>query len=270
MAEGTPYIELRICLEQPAELYMLVSAFTALGSQFDQYIKREHPNLHGAARLLVKEIRNGSIIVELIPIIQPLIQTMDTALIVDAFVTRYGGIIQRYINGQKEENATKSDLKDLMGQVAVIANDPNGKSSITSFVYHETKTTKRVEVTFDTKDAKKARDVIERQRIDIDLTAYEVHENVFMTFYQSNVKTPAPGAKTGEKVIIERIHKKPLAIIYETEMASERIKYETKEDDRNLYKKGFFVDCYVEKSNGRPVAYRVAAVHNVIDLPGQD
>jgi hypothetical protein len=270
MVEGTPYIELRICLEQPAELFMLVSAFTALGNQFDQYIKREHPNLHGAANLFVKEIRKGSIIVELIPIIQPLIQNMDVILIVDTFVTRYGGVLRRYIEGQSEGNATKSDLKDLMGQVAVIANDPNGRSSIASIIYDETKATKRVEVTFDTKGAKKARDMIERQRIAMDLPAYEVSEKVFMIFYQSNVKTPKPGKKTGEKVIIERIHKKPLAIVYETEMARERIKFETREDDKNLYKKGFFVDCYVEKSNGRPVAYRVSAVHDVIDLPDPD
>lgn len=205
MEEGTPFIELRLHLEEPAELFALVSAFTAIGNQFDQYIRNVHPNLSGDARLLVKEIRKGSTIVDLIPVILPLIENMDRVLIVDDFVRRYGGTLNQYIAGNREPNATKRDLQDFMGQVAVIATDPNGTSTISSAVFHETKTTKHVEISFDTEGARKARDVIERQQIEIDLHAYERHERVFMRFFQSNLSDPAVGStRTGERVVINR------------------------------------------------------------------
>jgi hypothetical protein len=271
MEEGSPYIELRLHLKEPPELFALVSAFTAIGHQFEEYIRREHPNLHGEARLYVKDIRKGSMIVELVPMILPLIENMDRVLIVDEFVRRYGGVLQGYISGRRSEQASRSDLKDFMGQVAIIATDPDASATIASATYHETKTTKRVEMTFGTQDAKRARDEIERQRISIELPAYEVHERVLMTFYQSNLGDPSVGAaRTGERVIIEAIDRKPLALIYETERAKERIKHETSADERNLYRKGFLVDCFVEKQKGKRVAYRVTDVHDVIDLPDDD
>lgn len=264
MQDGTPFIELKICLEKPAELFALVNAFTAIGNQFNTYIAREHPNLAGEAQLHVKEIRKGSIIVELIPVILPLLETMDKALIVDDFVNRYGGKLGHYLVGEKDPEASKSDLNDFLGSVQVIAGDENGNSTISSAIYHETKTTKRAEVYFDTVSAKKAENCIEQHKTDLELIAYERHERVMMRFYQSNLKDPPLGSKrTGERGVIEKLSKKPLAIIYETTLAKERIKHETRDDLHNLYNKGFIVDCFVEMSNGKPAAYRVSHVHDI-------
>ena len=47
MQEGASFVELRICLKDPAELVSLVDAFAAVANQFDQYLRREHPNLKG-------------------------------------------------------------------------------------------------------------------------------------------------------------------------------------------------------------------------------
>ena len=217
MKDGTPYIELRLHLEEPPELFALVSAFTAIGNQYEQYIKESHKNLHGDTRLFVREIRKGSIVLDLIPIILPLIENMDRVLIIDEFVRRYGGMLANYMSGHDEPVPSKSALKDFMGQVGIIATDPNGRSTISSAIYHETKVTKRVEMTFDTSQARTARDTIQRQMAAIDLPAYEMHDRVFMRVFQSNLNDPVVGShKTGEKAIIADISEKPLALIYET------------------------------------------------------
>jgi hypothetical protein len=155
MEEGKPFIELRICLKDPADLVSLVGAFAAVASQFESYLRREHPNLKGAARLFVQDIRQGSIIVELIPVIQPLIANMDTALIVDGFVRRFGTQLKKYAQGIRDESATKGDIKDLMGAVTLIANDPDGKLIISSVEYSKTKATTKFKIEFDTEGAKK-------------------------------------------------------------------------------------------------------------------
>ncbi|MEI9901801.1 MAG: hypothetical protein WDN31_18755 [Hyphomicrobium sp.] len=178
MQDETPFIELRICLEQPPSLFDLVGAFTAVGNQFDEFIRREHPNLQGAAQLFVKEIRQGSTIIELVPHLAPLIANMDAILVVDGFVRRYGGAIKSYIAGDRLPDASRAEIKDFLGAVTVIANDPDGKAIISSAVYHQTKATKRVEIQFTTREAREAKAVIERQKADLELKAYEVKENV--------------------------------------------------------------------------------------------
>ncbi|MGQ0456116.1 MAG: hypothetical protein ACT4OU_03530 [Hyphomicrobium sp.] len=270
MQEGTPFVELRICLTEPTELVSLVESFAAVANQFDVYLRREHPNLKGAAKLFVQDIRKGSIIVELLPIIQPLIANMDNTLIVDGFVRRFGGRIKQYIEGKKDDSATKGDIKDLMGAVGLIANDPDGKSAISSVEYRKTKTTTRLTMEFDTEGAKKARETLQLQKAAIDLPAYEVFENKLMVFVQTTVKSSDTGKKTNQQAIIEAIHPKPLGITFETDLARERVESEIREDEKNVYKKGFFVDCYTERLNGKPVAYRITAVRDIIPLPDDD
>jgi len=216
----------------------------------------------------VNEIRKGSIIMQLVPVIMPLIQTMESVLIVDGFVRHYGAALSIYLGGHVKTDATSSELKDFLGTVAIVANDPHGSSTIVSATYHKTKSTTHAEFQFDTQQAKVARDLIERQRIEIELPAFEERANVLLRFYQSNVGDTRVGSKkTGEKAVIEAVSPKPLAVVYETELAKEQIKHVTRADEKNLYKKGFFVDCYVERSRGRPVAYRIVAVREIIDLP---
>ncbi len=270
MQEGKPFVELRICLKDPAELVALVGSFAAVANQFDLYLRREHPNLKGAARLFVQDIRKGSIIIELLPVIQPLIANMDNALIVDGFVRRFGGKIKQYIEGVRDETASKTDIKDLMGAVELIANDPDGKSAISSLEYHKTKTTTRLTMEFDTVQAKKARETLQLQKAAIDLPAYEMFENKMMVFIQTTVTASDVGRKTKLQAIIEAVHPKPLGITFETDMARERIETEIREDEKNVYKKGFFVDCYTERLNGKPVAYRITAVRDIIPLPDDD
>jgi len=50
-------------------------------------------------------------------------------------------------------------------------------------------------------------------------------------------------------------------------LAEQRIKHEIKEADENVFKKAFEVGVSVELVNGKPAAYRVTEVYQVIDLP---
>ncbi len=269
MVEGKNYIELTLDLKEPAELYDVVRSFTSLARQFDEYVKAEHPNLDGEAKIYVKDIRHGSIIADLVPFIQPLIQNMDSALIIDGFVRRYGGLLMRYVRGDRFEAAKKSDLDDFMGQVAAIAKDPDGSLAISSAEFHQTQRTTRARVVFNTNDARRIEAAASMHRKELEAKAYEVYKNVLLVFWQSNLKESELGKRTGEKAIVEEVTKTPLAVVYDSDLAEERIKHETKDGDRNLYKLGFYVDCRVERLNGRPVAYRISEVRDIIELPDE-
>lgn len=270
MTEGTPFIEFHIELTRPPALYDLIGAFAAVGHQFDRYIAEEHPNLEGEAHLFVKEIRKGSVILELIPQLAPLIATMDTVMIVDNFVTRYRALLGAFLAGSAPPSIDKGTAKAFLDTVKVVAKDPKGKATIRSAVYKENGSEKHIELQFVADEAVRARQLLERQVIEHDTPVFETKENVLMVFWQSNLKDPKTGKKTGERVIIETVSPKPLAVVYETALAGERIKHEMEQGERNLYKLGFYVDCYVERLQGKPVAYRITNVRDIIELPEDD
>lgn len=268
MEHGLPLIELRICLQDAPELAKLTSALTAIDRQFAAFIERNYPQLRGAAHLKVKEIRKGSTIVELFPAMAPLIANIDTFMLVDDFVRRYGGAIKSYSQGLAFEAPAKSDVKDFLSAVQVVANDPDGTATISSASYHETKTTKRVEFKFNTEEAKQAKQRLERQAIELDSPIFELKENVLLVFWGTNKDKKEPGQRTGLRAIVEAVQPKPLPVVYATDTSRERIQHEIGAGDRNIYKLGFYVDCYVERSGGKNVAYKIVEVVDIIDLPG--
>ena len=67
--------------------------------------------------------------------------------------------------------------------------------------------------------------------------------------------------------MIEEISDRSLPLVYGSELSEERIKHEIREADENVYKKGFIVDINVKSTGGRPVAYAITNVHQIIDLP---
>lgn len=88
-----------------------------------------------------------------------------------------------------------------------------------------------------------------------------------MRFTRSDIGTVNVGKPSGERVKIEEISDRPLALVYGSQLAEERIKHEIREADENVFKKGFIVDVNVKSTGGRPVAYAITNVHQVIELP---
>jgi hypothetical protein len=75
------------------------------------------------------------------------------------------------------------------------------------------------------------------------------------------------GKPSGKMVKIDEISDRPLALVYGSELAEERIKHEICDADENVYKKRFVVDANVKSMGGRPVAYAVTNLHQVVELP---
>jgi hypothetical protein len=269
MTEGTPFIQLRINLSDPPDLMDLIGAFAAVGHQFESYAAREYPKMQGQARLLVKEIRQGSIILDLIPHIPALIATMDAVLVVDNFVTRYRALLNAFMGrtANPPPAVSKADAKDYLNAVRLIAKDKNGSATISSAVFKQDSTETHIEFQFTTAQAKVGQQLLEQRIIEHDKSVFEHLENVLMVFWQSNLKESQAGKRTGEVVIIEKASPKPLALVYGTDLARQRIKHETEEGDHNLYRLGFYIDGYVERFQGKPVAYCVTNVRNIIPLP---
>ncbi|MBR1174883.1 hypothetical protein JQ617_13015 [Bradyrhizobium sp. KB893862 SZCCT0404] len=266
-----PHIILNIQTQRPIQLDDFVSAFSSIASQYERFVRAQYPELSGDAKIFVREVRAGSIEADLIPWamqgLSAVVNVIEQIQIVEKFVKTYGGILGKYLNGGKEADASRGDLKDFMGAVSAIANDPKGRSTLQAVAYEDGKKKIKAALVFDTTQAREAQKQIEDQRLLLESSSSADHQRVLMTFKQSNVKDSVMGKRTGERVAIEDISPRDLPLIYASELAEQRIKHEVREADENVYKKGFIVDVNVQLVGGRPAGYRVTNLHQVIDLP---
>ncbi|WP_264770849.1 hypothetical protein [Defluviimonas salinarum] len=269
MSEEGIAIVFNLDLSEPVEISDFVSAFSGLGSQFERHLRTARPDLEGEVKIYVKEVRKGSIEAELIPLAyNTLITVMDHSQIITGFVKSISDKIAGFQRpGGRLEGATKSELTQIVDTVAAVANDPDGKATVSAIRYRKTEKITEFSLEFDTRQAQAAIMEIDAQYKEIASVTDFDHENKLLTFYQSNRRD---SDKTGEKGIIEDISPKPLAVVYASELAKERIKSEMLDGDRNIYKLGFFVDVNVQMRSGKPVAYRIKSVRDVIELPDEE
>ncbi len=274
MGEGVPHLTLTLDTKRPIEIGDFVSVFTSLASQYESFMRSRHPDLEAAAgaEVFVTEVRPGSIQADLLPwitnLLVPALSTVDQIMIVEQFVQIYGARIAAYFRpGGRIESASKGDLADFLGATTAIANDPDGSARLEASYFEDGTRKIKAAFKFSTSEARQAVDHIANHRKLLDAKSAADHVRVLMVFSQSNVKNAALGKKSGERVIIEAISGKERPVIYASELAEQRIKHEIRDAPDNVYKKGFVVDVNVELSQGRPVAYRVTNLHDVIDLP---
>ena len=127
MARQEPHIVLTLDTKEPIELGAFVGAFTSLGNEYERFIKQTNPDLVGEADMFVREVRAGSIVVDMIPwltIAAPFIDDMDKALIVEQFVRVWGARFKAPLGGP-EKPKSRSELKDWSDAVRAIATDPD-------------------------------------------------------------------------------------------------------------------------------------------------
>lgn len=268
--DDAPHLILKIETKAPVELGDFVAAFVGLGSQFENFFHEEHPAERGDAKFYVKEVRAGSIIAELVPYILPAVPILAAGLAgikhandLHKFVETYGAKLSSYFKkGGRVPDASKGDISDYLKTVAAVAHD--SEASLGLAVYEDGK--QRIAFQFNTREARAAEANLIEHKDEIERTTDADHRRVLMTFTRTNVSHAKAGTRSGERVQIDAIHKRPLPIVYASILAEERIRHEIAEADDNVYKKAFDVDVNVEERNGKPIAYRIVAVHNVIDI----
>lgn len=270
MADHPTHLVLKLHTREPVEVGDFVAAFTSIAGQYEDFIRQSHPELRSESAMFVREVRAGSIEADLIPMLVTAASTaivmMDQALILENFLKLYADKIQAYLQGGRVEAATKSELKDFMGGVIAIANDPNASASLDIAYFEDGKKKIKAGLRFKTPEARVAARAIEDHRREIDEESSADHRRVLMAFSQSNTKNVDLNKRSGDRVVIEDIGPSDKPLIYASELAEQRIKHEIREADDNVFKKGFIVDVNVQTLGGKAVGYRVTHVHQVIDL----
>ena len=282
MAVETPLLVLEIDTKLPVELVNFVGSFTSLSSHYQRYIRTHHPELKKDAEIYVREVRHGSFVADLIPFAPVFVGgavtaaadavgVIDAGQILHKFVTDFQRKLNAFKSGNRPDDVdTLTELKDWQKTVETIATDPDAKQVLSSATFKDGKREIEVSFHFDTSEARKAEAIIEESLLELGERTHPLHERVLMMFVRAGSEGAGPNKKTGERALISSLHPMPLSVIYASEIAGGKIQHELKTGEYP-FDTGFVVDAYVETGvKGKPVAFRVARLHETIDLREED
>lgn len=271
MAEGAPFIRLKLDTNEPIEMGAFVGAFTAIAAEYNHFAKGDLSRPQDAS-LYVKDVRDGCIEADLIPwaagLLVGAVAFLASLNTIDEFIERYGARLSKYKKpGGRVEDATKAELKHFGDQVAAIANTPGATLEIAAIEIVSGEETKRAVFKFTSSEAREIERQVADHKRELERSSDADKERVLMIFTRSDVRSSAVGKRSGELVRISAISKRSLPLVYASNLAEQEIKHEIAEAEDNVYKKGFVVDVNIEDRDGKPLAYRVTNLHQVIDLP---
>lgn len=275
MENGGAHVRLKLDTSDPIALSDFIATFVGVGNQFDKFIAREYPDLKADSEFFIKEVRAGCIEADLVAWVVgtgvvgyglAAIDAIDRAQVLAKFVGGLGKRIGAYFKpGGRTENATKGDLNDFLKATVAIAKDEKASARIEAAVFEDGERKIKAAFRFTTSEAREAERQITEHKEELEAQSDADHKRVMMRFVRPSIEKVSSHKRTGERALIEAVHPKPLAVLYASDMARERIQHELRSPyPFNLL---FDVDVNVELSRGRPVAYRIKAVHDVTDAP---
>jgi hypothetical protein len=269
MYDSDPHLILKIDTKQPIELGEFVSTFVALGSQYERFHDLEHPEGRGDAKFYIREVRAGSIIAELvpyavgIPALGAVMAGIKHANDLIKFVDNLSDKLKPYFKPHgRTADASKGEVADFLKTVQAVAHDEKGSLSLA--VYESGQ--KRVSFGFTTREAVQAEGNLLEHRAELEATTAADYERVILRFVRPSAEAGKPGQKGGERAIIDKISPYARPLLYASDLAERRMKHELIEAEGNVFRLLFDVDVNVELSaTGKPLAYRITAVHAVVD-----
>lgn len=258
-------IRLHIHIEntEPMELMNLTSSLVSLNNQYVSYVRRHSSqNISSSSKLYIKEIREGSTILELVEVatvlVLPFLENVNTIL----GFTEYCKQALQYFTGKSKDrpgNITKYDCQDFSNLVNPIISDHGGVINIGT-VYNGEIT---IVLTTDNTEANAIQNAARRE-IEL-LTKTEqtdVHKKVLMTWDQASSSINNNSKNKG--VIDSIFPNKALKILYLAE-DEDAIKKRMLYGDENPLKCVYEVDVMVEVSQNRPIAYRILKLHQIFE-----
>lgn len=260
MSELRINMENKILLEihnkQSMSLPSLTLSLLNLSQQFNRFLERQGLEASENSGLYIKTIKSGSIIIELVTLInnQPftLIETFNTCF---DFLGYLKKSFDYFLVGSKEKpvNYDKKDLQQLSECLSPVANDPG---STIKFIAQDS-ATQNINITINSTEANAIQNKI---RNEIDNFAEEKqskYNKQLLIWYQTRF---AKDSKTGDMAIIENITKKPIKVIFANDQLKQDI-INTQGFSKSWQNLAYIVDVEALYMNGKLRRYKIVSFY---------
>jgi len=253
--ESSERLEVTIKNELPVALTDLTLSLLAVGHQFEAFVEAELPaDMPVASELLVKEVRTGSIVFELVAQALPL-----------APLFWQGGALLEWANYAKDtimwllakaesppRNLTKNDLKQWHSILEPVAKDHGSQLNFTvsdggTVINH---------FFVNSQEANAAQSRITREIGALEEPNNTIFKKRVMTWYQAKFDN---SSQTGNKAVIESISTRPLRVVFDNNAVKNEMFEQGVEYSKPWHQLAYIVDVQVQTISGQP---RVATILN--------
>ena len=250
------YLEVVIKNTKPVVLTDLTLSLLAISQQFEEFVESAlPPDAHVSSELLIKEVRNGSIVFEL----------MAHAIPVAPLLWNGGSILEwskvakdmmlfalgKAKNPPKE--LSKNDLKQWDNILEPVAKDSGSQMNL---MVRDHANVVVNQVIINSADANAAQNNIRRLINEYDEPVDVTHKKRVMTWYQAKFD---PESQTGNRVKIESISKKPMRVLFDNNSIREAMYAQGSEFGVPWHKLAYVVDVQIQTVNEQP---KVALITN--------
>lgn len=242
----------------PVELEAFADSLKSLGDEYKRFCLA-HEESPGDVGLYIKSVREGSIIAELMTLAastMPLLTYAGTIYDFSSFLSEAFD----FLAGKSDNLKAKFDKNTLMNLSNIVDPIVNDRGSQINLAGVNVQGDLVINNTITHTEANAIQNKARRMMGSIHEPVTGVHEQVVM--YWSQAKNDPHSTGAGDKAKIETIWRTPVKVLF----ADDSLKAQTLYDVDHPFTKGYVVDLVVETVNGKPVLYKVFALHEIIDL----
>ena len=255
-------LRIHIKNSQPVDVSDFTKTMSAFGTLFSNFAQKNGKSKEEAnAKLYVSKIIEGSIDIHLVELASlAVIPFVENSNLILDFAKHIKSIYDYFVLSKGDEpELNVPELKGVHDMVSIPANDRNGLMTVQVIndnagnVIFEGCTFNHIEgngIQNQSDNALKERKALSNEG--------DIYRKQLMTINQVR----KDGADRGNKGVIDAISDRKLGLVFDSD---------TLEDDilrsaQNPMLKGYIVDVIVQTVQGKPAAYKIMALHDVIDL----
>lgn len=242
--------------EKPVALFDLTNGFLALADEYSRYARYHEPQgVIRDAQLYVREVRNGSIVIDLValsPLALPFVEHAISVLKFGEFMARICGYLLAR-TGTKLE-LKKKDYENIVTLVEPVAKDAASQINCHTVISGDV----HQHFHMNSIEANAVQNSARREITALKEPITGVHRNVLLYFYQVRDDTKSA---VGDQGIIESVSPFPVKVRFQ----NEEIKSRVLQADENPFRYAYVIDVAAETIEGNPKIYNVLAVHEAIE-----
>lgn len=246
-------LEIKIKNNKPVNLTDLTVSLLDLSAQFQRFIEREATDEYDiSSELLIKEVRSGSIIIELMTKAAPLVPLFWEGGSLYQWVNSSTSVIDWFLGKLKNppHEMSKKDLKQWQNIMEPVAKD-SGSQLIISASDNSTIINQLI---VSSEQANAAQNFINRRLESIDEPSDHVHSKKVLVWYQTKFDV---NSETGDKAIVEDIRRSPVKVIFQNNTVKEAMLHGHNKFNKQWHELAYVVDLEVQTINGVPKLYKI-------------
>lgn len=246
-------LQITINNTKPVVLTDLTMALIGVGQQFERFIENETTEQHQAgSELFIKEVRSGSIIVELVAQAIPVVPLLWQGGSIIEWIGYAKSVIE-WLNGKLDKppkDVTKQDLRQWSNILEPVAKDHGSQLNFTVSSGGQVVN----QFFINSEQANAAQNAIRREIGLLDEPDDHTQRKRVMTWYQTKFDDTS---QTGNKAVIESISKSPVKVIFENNAVKKALMAGDPRFNKPWNELAYIVDVKVQTVQGIPKVYTV-------------